>query len=74
MNNTGRCSIQVNGEQVDLLFGMPAVEYIAKKVEEGSMVLDEDGNTIGNSSIAFLIHAGYWNHCIANGLTPKKDS
>lgn len=62
----------MNGEDVALLFAMPACEYFQMKIEEGSIMVDEEGNTVGNTSIAFLIHAGYWNHCIANGLAPKK--
>jgi hypothetical protein len=61
----------MNGAKIDLLFGMPAVEYVFRKAEDGSMILDEEGNTVGNSSIVFLIYAGYHNSCIANGLTPK---
>lgn len=72
MNNTGLCSILMNGEDVALLFAMPACEYFQKKIEEGSILVDDDGNTVGNTSIAFLIHAGYWNYCIGNGYSPKK--
>jgi hypothetical protein len=72
MNNTGICSILMNGEDVALLFAMPACEYFQTKIAEGSIMVDEEGNTIGNSSLAFLVHAGYWNHCIANGVAPKK--
>lgn len=62
----------MNGEDVALLFAMPSCEYFQTKIAEGSIMVDEEGNTIGNSSIAFLVHAGYWNHCIANGQAPKK--
>lgn len=72
MNNSGRCTIGMNGEQIDLLFGMPAVEYVFRKAEDGSMILDEEGNTVGNSTVAFLVYAGYHNSCIANGRTPTK--
>jgi hypothetical protein len=72
MNNTGICSILMNGEDVALLFAMPACEYFQTKIAEGSIMVDEEGNTLGNTSIAFLIHAGYWNHCISNGVAPKK--
>jgi hypothetical protein len=72
MNNTGICSILMNGEDVALLFAMPACEYFQLKIAEGSIMVDDEGNTIGNSSLAFLLHAGYWNHCIANGQVPKK--
>lgn len=59
-------------EDLTLLFAMPACEYFQSKILEGSVMVDDDGNTIGNSSLAFLCYAGYWNHCIANGLPPKK--
>lgn len=62
----------MNGEDVALLFAMPACEYFQTKIVEGSIIVDDEGNTIGNSSIAFLLNAGYWNHCIANGVAPKK--
>lgn len=71
MNTSGLCSILMNGEDVTLLFAMPACEYFQTKIAEGSIMVDDDGNTIGNSSIAFLVHAGYWNNCIANGKSPK---
>lgn len=71
MNTSGICSILMNGEDVTLLFAMPACEYFQTKIAEGSIMVDDDGNTIGNSSIAFLLHAGYWNNCIANGRAPK---
>ena len=54
-----------------LLFAMPACEYFQKKIADGSIMVDDDGNTIGDSSLAFLIYAGYWNNCIANGKAPK---
>lgn len=61
----------MNGEDVTLLFAMPACEYFQAKIAEGSIMVDDDGNTIGNSSLAFLLNAGYWNNCIANGRAPK---
>lgn len=72
MNTTGLCAIGINGEETALLFAMPACEYFQTKIAEGSIMIDDEGNTIGNTSIAFLVHAGYWNHCIANGMAPKK--
>lgn len=71
MNTSGLCSILMNGKDVTLLFAMPACEYFQAKIAEGSILVDDDGNTVGNSSLAFLIHAGYWNNCIANGKAPK---
>ncbi len=61
----------MNGDDVTLLFAMPACEYFQTKIAEGSIMVDDDGNTVGNSSLAFLIYAGYWNNCIANGRAPK---
>lgn len=61
----------MNGEDVTLLFAMPACEYFQKKIIEGSIMVDDEGNTIGDSSLAFLLYAGYWNNCIANGKPPK---
>ena len=71
MNNSGLCSILMNGDDVTLLFAMPACEYFQKKITDGSIMVDDEGNTIGDSSLAFLIYAGYWNGCIANGKAPK---
>lgn len=71
MNTSGLCSIHMNGEDVTLLFAMPACEYFQAKIVEGSIMVDDDGNTVGNSSLAFLLNAGYWNNCIANGRAPK---
>lgn len=71
MNTSGLCSILMNGEDVTLLFAMPACEYFQKKITEGSIMVDDEGNTVGDSSLAFLLYAGYWNNCIANGKAPK---
>lgn len=71
MNTSGLCSIRMNGEDVTLLFAMPACEYFQKKIIEGSIMVDDDGNTVGDTSLAFLLYAGYWNNCIANGKAPK---
>ena len=61
----------MNGDDVTLLFAMPACEYFQTKIIEGSIMIDDEGNTIGDTSLAFLLHAGYWNNCIANGRAPK---
>lgn len=61
----------MNGEDVTLLFAMPACEYFQTKIADGSIMVDDEGATIGNGSVAFLIYAGYWNNCIANGRAPK---
>jgi hypothetical protein len=71
MNTSGLCAILMNGEDVTLLFAMPACEYFQKKIIEGSIMVDDEGNTVGDSSLAFLLYAGYWNNCIANGRAPK---
>lgn len=62
----------MNGGAITLLFAMPACEYFQKKILDGSVIIDDDGNTVGSSSLAFLCYAGYWNYCIANGRPPKK--
>lgn len=61
----------MNGDDVTLLFAMPACEYFQAKIIEGSIIVDDEGNTVGDSSLAFLLYAGYWNNCIANGKPPK---
>ena len=61
----------MNGEDVTLLFAMPACEYFQKKIADGSIIVNDDGNTVGDTSLAFLLYAGYWNNCIANGKAPK---
>lgn len=71
MNTSGLCSILMNGDDVTLLFAMPACEYFQAKIIEGSIIVDDEGNTVGDSSLAFLLYAGYWNNCIANGKPPK---
>jgi hypothetical protein len=71
MNTSGLCAIQMNGDDVTLLFAMPACEYFQTKIIEGSIMVDDEGNTIGNTSLAFLLNAGYWNNCIVNGKVPK---
>lgn len=70
MNDSGLCSIKMNGVHVELLFGMPACEYFFKRISDGSVLVGEEGIE-GTSSVAFLIYSGYYNHCIVNGVAPK---
>lgn len=61
----------MNGEEIDLLFGMPACEYLTSKIADGSVLTEDGGHLVGASSIAFMVYAGYFNHCIMNGKPPK---
>jgi hypothetical protein len=63
-NNTGRCSFKMNGNIIELIFGMPACERFYKSIAEGSVLMDEDGNIQSSTGIACLLMAGYANHCV----------
>lgn len=66
-NNSGRCSLTMNGEKLDLLFGLPACERVWADVANKKIILDEQGNiTSGISATACLIFAGYHNACLFN--------
>lgn len=70
VNDSGVCSITVQGEEIGLRFGMPANRMIIEK-----MAQDEDmlvSNKIDEKGIAWLIYAGYVNECLAKDLKPIK--
>jgi hypothetical protein len=65
MNKSGKCSILINGETIDLRFGMHAARtYFEKAINEGSAFYS--GNILNEMGIASLIYAGYENHCLVN--------
>lgn len=71
MNKTGRCSFTMNGQKVDLLFGMPACERFYSDIAQGNVLMDEEGNILSSTGISFLLMAGYWNDCVYNNRVAK---
>lgn len=67
----GLCSITMNGQQVPLKFGMPACRYFMEKLEP-EHVAAVSGDSINEVGIAYLLYAGYWNHCIIKDKLPEK--
>lgn len=68
---TGRCNINMNGENVPLRFGMPAVRWFMERItQEHIAPLSDD--SINETGIAYLLYAGYYNWCIADDKIPQK--
>lgn len=70
MNNNGICAIDMDGVQIDLRFGLPACRFFLEKVTQGH-VKPISGDTVNEVGAAYLIYAGYYNHCIINDKAPK---
>lgn len=70
-NNSGRCSINMNGEKIDLIFGMPACEKFYLDIAEGRVLTDDEGNILSSTGVACLLYAGYFNGCVYNNAPVK---
>jgi hypothetical protein len=71
MNNNGICAIDMDGEMISLKFGLPACRYFLEKVSQGH-VKPISGNSTNEVGVAYLLYAGYYNHCIISDAIPKK--
>jgi hypothetical protein len=71
MNNNGICTIEMNGEQIALKFGLPACRFFLEKVSQGH-VKPLSGDSVNEVGAAYLIYAGYYNHCIISDAAPVK--
>lgn len=69
MNNNGICAIDMDGVQIDLKFGLPACRLFLEKVSAGH-VKPMSGDSVNEVGAAYLIYAGYYNHCIINDSAP----
>lgn len=70
MENSGYTSIIVDGEKIDLRFGIPAVRmYLEKIATDEVSISNESINEIG---VATLIHCGYVNNCMVKDIVPEK--
>lgn len=70
MDNSGYTSISIDGEQIYLRFGIPAVRMFLEKVASDEVLIsNEKINEIG---IAALIYCGYVNNCMVNDIVPDK--
>lgn len=69
-NNTGICSIVVEGETIPLRFGMPANRIIFQKFKEHPEWVT--GTIIDERSVVWLLYAGYINACMAKDQEPVK--
>lgn len=65
----GLCTIIIAGQEVKLLFGMPAIRRIGEKMAKVDFI---DPNTLSytETGISHILYAGYLNGCAANDETP----
>lgn len=68
---TGLCSINMNGEQVLLKFGMPACRYFMEHVSQDH-IAPLSGDSVNETGLSYLLYAGYYNHCIIQDRKPEK--
>lgn len=66
---TGLCTINMNGQQVPLRFGMPACRYFMEHISQ-EHIAPMSGDSINEVGISYLLYAGYWNACIADEKVP----
>jgi hypothetical protein len=70
MDNSGYTSITIDGEKVDLRFGIPAVRMFLEKVSTEEVLIS--GETINEVGVAALIYCGYINNCMVKDIVPDK--
>ena len=70
MDNSGYTSIVVDGEKINLRFGIPAVRMFLEKIATNEVLISND--TINEVCIATLIYCGYINNCMITDETPDK--
>lgn len=68
---TGLCSITMGGEKVPLKFGMPACRYFMEHVSQDHIAA-LSGDSVNETGIAYLLYAGYYNHCLITDKEPVK--
>lgn len=67
---TGRCDITMNGRIVPLRFGMPAVRWFLERASQDHLAIISD-DSVNETGIAYILYAGYYNHCIADDKVPE---
>lgn len=61
----------MDGEKVPLKFGMPACRYFMEKIDQ-EHISPLSGDSVNEVGIAYLLYAGYLNHCIIKEKVPEK--
>src|SRR5690242_18824515 len=69
---TGLCSIHMNGEVVNLKFGLPACRYFAEHISE-EHIAPVVNDSLNETGLGYLLYAGYFNHCIIKDEKPIKE-
>lgn len=67
--NNGICAIEINGRPISLKFGLPACRYFIEKISQGH-IKPISAETVNEVGVAYLIYAGYYNHCIISDAVP----
>lgn len=64
----GRSTITINGQAIELKFGMYANRVFAEKTKDGTGFTEDSFNEVGTS---YLLYAGYLNACIEDESKPE---
>ena len=67
--NNGYITVDINGKNIGLKFGMVANRMFFEKMVEKPDILT--GDTINEVGIGHLIYAGYINNCLVKGVEPE---
>ena len=70
LNNSGICSIEVDGENIPIRFGMPANRIIFQKFAEHPEWIT--GSVVDERAIVWILYAGYINACMLKDQEPAK--
>lgn len=71
INNTGICSIVVDGETIPLRFAIPANKLLLTKIFTNPEMVAY--NRFDERAISWMLYAGYQNACEAKDEYPVKD-
>lgn len=67
----GIATITIDGQEVRLKFGLPAVRRIFEKMAEHQLVVSKDGNEQYNDlGVTHILYAGYLNGCMQRDEQP----
>lgn len=61
-------TININGEEISLKFGMASFRHISDKFVDG---ISFDNNGINEIGVSHLIYSGYYNWCLVKMEKPK---
>lgn len=72
MDNSGLIYITVNGESIQLRFGIYATRLFLERMSESNNSMMVGDSSINETGIANLLECGYLNSCIVNDVAPVR--